>query len=361
MSLRIHFGSPVLVLLLVLQGVANAEWTDDEAVLAKAETAMIEYASRLHVPDTWAAFGRGTTRGIAYGGERIAVEKYFTLIASTNHDPGITFFSHGIVDKTVNQMPTSVGSGGSWAQEMRRGLKFFRKGGYPFNTNFEELDDPNKVKGTDQEYRGFYRPFDPFTLTIACYVNYVIGTSDANYAERWFLRSAELVKAEYDEKKETIAGAWLIRNAQGGGSVSTIVFSKKAGWNPILAVHRTLVDGNVTESLKTGRIFSHTESRWERHAENDEKALYFPIAIRVFHHPGKPPNDSHGENEFFFQWKTGKDAETAFPQPADIDWREPMRKLFEEDFNRYFDREKDGIDWEQAQNNRAQDNRVLRN
>jgi hypothetical protein len=314
---------------------AHAEWTDDKATVAKAEGLMLDFIATKGGPERWAAFGRGESWGLRDQGQRVHEMKFFTLMAKSKAEPDASYFSHGIVNQRLNGEYQGLSTGGQWFQTLRSGTRRFLASGGSTVYHVDEVDDDDLILGTERKHMLTFRPFNPFTACVAPFGALLHGSVDTELPQRLYMLNATLALAEEDDFRGVVKGAWTSR-----GGVTVITFDRKADWLPVEMSRRLQKGETDVTKLLAAPISSRVLTQWEPVRDADGEAVFLPSVIR-FAEAAEWDDDRQSELVYSFQWRVGESVREAFPRTEERDWREPLRKLFDEDFSRQFDAEID--------------------
>ncbi|MGB7324055.1 MAG: hypothetical protein WBD31_04240 [Rubripirellula sp.] len=198
----------------------------------------------------------------------------------------------------------------SWKQRLsdNRGTRF--------RLSDPRMDSPRTLNEEDiDEANGLIpKPIYPSLQTLC--MSYLFWTDGTNKRIVERILEGEITHSEYLENGDLLAD-WKL---PGRTSMSiVIVFSSKEGFNPTDV---------KWYSLKTDkrRLLSHAKSTWERKGEHWVVSKIESASLQ-----------GRGEDlcSLDFEWKLGKElAEKKIVDATQQDWREPIRLLFEYDWQR---------------------------
>jgi hypothetical protein len=308
---------------------------------------MHDYLQSASDPQRWAVFGRGSHWGVNVNKKIQTEGKVFTLVAFSNKEPRAGYFAHGRVEWIYNDRAQIMSFGsadGSWTQMLRHDDRRYYKVGTAILPTYREVDEQGNYVGTDEPWHATYYPFNPLYMPIAAYGYYAAGMINRPQIERAYLEQSKLFRADDQSPAGLLKGAWIWGDDSPTSSrnLGVVTFAEKQNWRPVNCTLIAVPPGSDTlELLQTGQPTSRISTDWQEAVldEGDRaKKFFVPVNIRI---ESDVNGVSLGEQAFYFQWKLGDDATSAFPKVDDRDWREPIRRLFDEDFARIFDPEID--------------------
>ncbi len=207
-----------------------------------------------------------------------------------------------------------------WQQTLTRGINRSRRSANlapPFTSVVtERLDTDPK----ESRIHNMLAEFHPYFFSIAQMVDAHAGRVDGNYSS-YVLQHYELLDSKRTENG-TLGSTWRLNKLQ-----LKIEFDPKQGNRPVRIVRLGLpTDGDDSGERPIQAIHYINWKKWQW---SNDQSIWVPAFLR--RHDIDRNSKSEKELECYFKWKDTTKT-SAIPKVEDVDWREPIRELFEEDW-----------------------------
>lgn len=302
---------------------ASLQATSDPNLLDAAEQALLEFALSVQSrPKSISAYARGESSGTT--GEALRFTDLTILFAEDFQSSSRT---KATPFRYVAFCVTQVGGNGPlWDQHLFCGENRLRR--YGRGDSYDghyEVDKFGTIVGTKEKGGRLLMDIDFYILPLCNYGTFIDSGANEKYLAK-FIRESKVKRAAHLQNGDVV-GIW-----QWGEVLASITFDKSSGM-PVRTQWRLMKDGDLDESLRSGRIFSLTTTKW-RGQEFAEEKLMVPWCIEI-NDFGNSEKSSQSETKFIVKYLYGDKVLGLLPKyETDMkkmsDWRVPITSEFDE-------------------------------